>query len=420
MTDTIYTRKNEVCEQFLTAGNGLRALSTYNGDLQEFLFGREILHLDGDNDDDDYDEDGDNDDDDYDEDYDEAGRGALALKKYYQKSATALVAMLRRCSKLKKVSLTGDVLFCVNLDNLVPLGHLLHELDFLHDDENPTPVTGRALSDLLTRCGNLVKFHYSSRSSFRLGPADDEERDRLVLTALLPSCPLLEELELVSLSLVAAEAFFTGLGRTRTQIRKMRLHCCRLSESILRSIAGVETLKDLDLDCCQGLTDAGVAALGVLKLTRLSILDTWGDIVTFGGSGLTRSLTPAAFVSLTGAGADVSRTLEALCIRIEATPVVDADQLASAVASCPLLKTLSIGWGHDRDRAEDRMFGLEGLQAIVAGCPLLTDVSLRLDRLRCEYPATHCLDLKKCIPSSFLPDAAMRGKYPNIKWSHFC
>jgi hypothetical protein len=49
-------------------------------------------------------------------------------ESYYTQSAAAFIDMLRCCSRLHKVSLTGDALRSVNLEELLPYSNLFHEL----------------------------------------------------------------------------------------------------------------------------------------------------------------------------------------------------------------------------------------------------------------------------------------------------
>jgi hypothetical protein len=83
---------------------------------------------------------------------------------------------------------------------------------------------------------------------------------------------LLEELEFsyVELEFNQHSTRFSSLRHCK-HLRKLELSVCELSTSILRSLAGIETLKELELFDCDGLTHAGMAALVTLKLERLSL-----------------------------------------------------------------------------------------------------------------------------------------------------
>ena len=293
-------------------------------------------------------------------------RGADVVGFVREATAAALVDMIRRCSKLKKVSLTGDTLCGMKLEDLLPFGHLFHELHF--QDYSNDPATGQTISNLLCRYGNLRKFDYC-------GGVDTKERDRLVLTALCQSCPLLEELRLVDTSLDAFD-----------------------------KIAGMESLRDLDLDHCHGLTDAGMAALAVLRLTNL---------LKWEGRG---NLTEVALQSFVGA--NISHTLEDFYLNIDSDRLIDDELVATALASCHNLKELQVQWGEDKCTFGRN--GLDGLQAMAAGCPLLYTVALYATVPALHCIAAHCSNLKTCTTSLSSDDLRddLRTSYPAIEW-HF-
>jgi hypothetical protein len=326
------------------------------------------------------------------------------LLEHYKETAAAVVDMLRRCSKLKKVSLTGDTLCSMKLEDLLPFGHLFHELQIDVGVEIGIPATSQAVSNLLSRCGNLRKIYYT-------GDEGDEEKDRLALTALCQSCPLLEEVTLAEVSLVTLDAALAGFCSMR--IRKLALIECDLSASSLRTMSGMESLQDLELNNCRGLTDAGIAALAVLKLTKLIIWERGGDNLEAGNE-----MTEAAFESF--AGANISHTLESLQLDIGTDRVIDDERVATALASCRNLKSLQVELGDEKCIFGRN--GLDGLQAMVKGCPLLTTVTLcaTIPGLYCI--ATHCSNLKKCrSPQPVgvrdeLRENQLRTLYPAIEW----
>jgi hypothetical protein len=69
--------------------------------------------------------------------------GYLLPTDFYERSAAALIQLLRRCAKLKKVSLNGNTLWDMKLEELVPFGHLFHVLEFVRDYREPNPATGQ-------------------------------------------------------------------------------------------------------------------------------------------------------------------------------------------------------------------------------------------------------------------------------------
>jgi hypothetical protein len=201
--------------------------------------------------------------------------GTSLPDEYYMKADTALIDVLCRCSRLRKVSLNGDTLRTVNLEELLPYGYLFHELEFKSGGR--TVANTRAISKLLVNCSNLRKLIYEGS----LG----DEQDSPVLTAF-HRCPLLEELDLSSFSSNQQEPIpgaSTGAGagtristlinRNCRHLCKLSLQVCKLPASVLRSIAGMEALKELDLFNCDGITDAGIAVLATMKLVKLRIVD---------------------------------------------------------------------------------------------------------------------------------------------------
>ena len=63
--------------------------------------------------------------------------------------------------------------------------------------------------------------------------------------------------------------------------------------------------------------------------------------------------------------------------------------------------------------------GLEGLQAMAVGCPLLESVSLDLTVDGIHYLATHCPNLKECMPGNKLEKFVcddLQTLYPQVEW----
>ena len=312
------------------------------------------------------------------------------LYEYYETTAVGLLDMLRRCSKLKKVSLTGDTLYGVKLEELHPFDHLLHELHFEGDVGSRVPNTGQAITSLLSKCSNLKSFHYFS-SQIAPGDSVEIEKDRLVLNTLYQSCPLLEELSLMCVSRVTLGSFFSRLRLhpTLTHIHNLWVGMSDISESILHDIAGMDTLEQLSLSSCKGLTDAGFAFIAELKLKHLFISEYYYARRGF-APAYDNSMTEASLLSFLGA--NIGHTLEFFYLSIRSTQRIDADKVATAVASCHNLTSLQLDWGS----GDGSVFGLESAQAIATGCPLLTNVCLKLTLLGYEHMATHCAHLKRC------------------------
>jgi hypothetical protein len=362
----------ECCDDLLT-GTGLRTLTDLHQSLEEFSFARY------------------------------SGGESQA---YYTQIAAALIDVLRQCSRLHKVSLAGDTLYSVSPEELLPYGHLFHELVF--GSENRTTADAQAISNLLAKCSNLIKLKYAG---------SDVEHDSLIITAVSQSCPLLEELDLWWFSsdqqaqIAGADTVAGIINRSCKHLRKLRWAYCKLSASALRSIAGMESLKELDFLECQGLTDTGLALLATMKLESLFICRC-------------AQLTGAWIQSFVGS--NISQTLETfdLTFYSNRTPVDDV-QVATALASCRNLTTLVVCNGE-----EGCVFGcngLDGLQSMAAGCPLLADVSLSLTVPGLHYLGTHCTNLKNCAvfnspvvaataPEGFPSIEELKTLYPAVKW----
>jgi hypothetical protein len=328
---------------------------------------------------------------------------------YYTDTATVLIDVLRQCSRLHKVSLTGDALRSFNLEELLPYGHLFHELEV--ESEDRTVADAQAISNLLAKCSNLKKLCYDGSGN---------EQDSLVITAVCKSCPLLEELDLWWFSfnqqahIAGADTVADIMNRSCKHLRKLGLFCCKLSASILRSIAGMDALKELDLNECEGLTDAGMAVLATMKLESLTI---------YGRAQLTEAWIQS-FI-----GSNISQTLETFHLSAvgDGTPMDDV-QVATALASCHNLKKLDVSFG--RGGCVFGRNGLDGLKAMAMGCPLLADVSLFLTVPGLHYLGTHFTNLKKChvhnksmagatTPEGFPSIEELQTLYPAVKWTYF-
>jgi hypothetical protein len=185
----------------------------------------------------------------------------------------------------------------------------------------------------------------------------------------------------------------------------------------------MEALKELTLQGCHGLTDAGMAVLATVNLDCLSLR---------GNNGWSEASLQFFGVS------NISQTLESLDLYVyEHTTPIDDVQVATALASCHNLKKLTI---HSFD--DGCVFGrsgLDGLQAMATGCPLLTDVELHLTVPGLHYLATHCSNLKYCAvyynlvaggapppplahfrtPEGFPSIEELQTLYPAVKWRYF-
>jgi hypothetical protein len=379
LTLTCEGKATEIDERFLTE-TALNALSSHATNLEEFSYSRTASH----------------------------GNESIA---FYEATAAALIEMLGRCSKLNQVSLYGDFLRTVNLQDLHRFGRIFHGLWFGGGSTNHSAVSGQAISDLLSHCGNLRTFRYGG------GFAAGEVRDRLVLTALHQSCPLLEELDLLLLSAETMDAVLPGLGRGCPQLQRLYMSVCVFSESNLRSISLISSLQKLSIQYLALLTNGGIASLAALSLTELSIC----EVFVTGADAFDNGITEAALQSF--AGSNLSRTIEKLEIGVRmADRAMDVNVIAAAVSSCHKLTTLYVDWG----RGDRCALGFEALETITTGCPLLESVYLMLTFRGCKYLATHCARLKKCV--SLLPSMQsdpglchqLQARYPQIDWASLC
>jgi hypothetical protein len=235
------------------------------------------------------------------------------------------------------------------------------------------------------------------------------------------SCPLLEELYIWSCRSnqqveISGAGVFTLIGRNFKHLRKLTLASCELSVSILRNVAGIEALKELTLDNCGDLTDEGMIVLAMMKLEYLSLCVenrlTEAALEAFVGSNISRTL---ATFELKGSGDDR-----------DAVPL-DDDRVATALASCHNLKRLHIDSFFGYHGCLFGRNGLDGLQALAAGCPLLADVALHLTTSGIHCLGTHCANLKECYAISvaanrapgqeeFPPVEELRTLYPAVEW----
>jgi hypothetical protein len=220
--------------------------------------------------------------------------------------AAALVDVFRQCFRLYKVSLTGNA-----LDSVDPA-------DLIRSCDLPIAY-GQPVSNFLTSCSNLKKFGYVE---------SDDEQDALVMTALHQSCPLLEELELLSVSLNQQQksSFFTLANRNCKHLHTLRLSCCRaLSASAFQRIAEMEALRELKLHNCVGLSDAVLAVVATMKLVVLIIQD-------FQLSSDWTEASVQVFV-----GSTICQTLESFRLQIwfNTTPIDDVQVITAFAGAVP-------------------------------------------------------------------------------------
>jgi hypothetical protein len=198
---------------------------------------------------------------------------------------------------------------------------------------------------------------------------------------------------------------------------------------MLRGIAGMETVKELTLEDCVDLTDAGMAVLATMKLVTLCIYerhldDEYGDDDDDGDDDEWIVAFLQSFV-----GSNISQTLETFRLSVGGNHTsVDDVQVATALASCHNLKTLSVCCG-ENDGCVFGCNGLDGLQAMAAGCPLLTEVQLYLTAPGLHCLGTHCTNLRKCFvfnghmvetsaPEGFPSIEELQTLYPAVKWRY--
>jgi hypothetical protein len=178
----------------------------------------------------------------------------------------------------------------------------------------------------------------------------------------------------------------------------------------------MEALKELSLEWCAGVrgTAAGMAVFATMQLVRLYISELQRD-----------DWTDASLQSFVGSS--ISQTLESFELSADgdATPIDDI-QIATDLASCHNLKTLTVCLGEN-----DCVFGrdgLDGLQAMATGCPLLADIGLYVTLPGLHYLATHFTNLKKCrvfnadpeLEDGFPSIEELQTLYPAVKWGYCC
>jgi hypothetical protein len=329
-------------------------------------------------------------------------------KSYYEGTAEALIDIFCQCPHLQKVSLTGEALFNVNLDQLCLFGNIFHELEIQKEDSRMSDrqkaiADGRAVSDLLISCANLKKLRYARFTG---------EQDYVVITPR--SCPWLEDLELNWISIYGhadiSNAPLLDMFCTHcTNLRRLKLEFCRQFSPSLRRIARLEGLKELTFYQCGGLQDADMDVVATIKLAKLSI--------SAGAAGWTLAFL-RSFV-----GSNMSQTLESFYLSVDGkSEPMDDVEAALALASCHSLRTLYLGWGWE-ERCVFGRNGLDGLQAMTTGCPLLADFSLYLTVPALHYLGTHFASLKKCLvlgraTTGFPSIEELQSLYPAVEWDY--
>ena len=314
--------------------------------------------------------------------------------------AAALIDVLRQCTRLRKVSLALEALRAVNLNELLPYGHLFHELH-LHSGRGESSVGAyvQSISTLVTTCNGLRKLVYFGGGI---------EEDSLVLSAIHQSCPLLEELDLSAFSFAYADGFAL-ITRKCKHIRTLQFAHSHVSPSIVRSIAHMEAINDLAFNECKGLTDVEMAMIVTMRLKELCFFNCKNLI----------DVSRQSFV-----GSNISRTLESFALINSnfTTSSVDDIQLAISLASCHNLKKIFVRSSNPWVFGSS---GLEGLEALAAGCPLLAEVYLDLTDSGIHYLAAHCANLKTCMVFNRRADSIspvsvsfddLRTLYPAVEW----
>jgi hypothetical protein len=168
----------------------------------------------------------------------------------------------------------------------------------------------------------------------------------------------------------------------------------------------MESLTELNWCDCGILTDADLTVLATMRLETLSINDC--------KRGDWTEASVQVFV-----GSTISQTLELFRLQIwrNATPIDDV-RVITAFAGCHNLKKLALDWCGVQ--CVFGRSGLDGLQAMGTGCPLLAEVDFRLTVDGMYYIASHFTNLKTCMSSytglgvTLLSD--LRTLYPAIEW----
>ena len=170
-----------------------------------------------------------------------------------------MIDVLRQCTHLRKVSLTGASLRAVDLENLLPYGHLFHELHFYIKVQTTAYV--QVISNLLITCSNLRRISY-------LGSGIEE--DALFVAGICQACPFLEKLYLESFSFSKQEQIAIStlprISHACKYLHSLSLVRTDLSRSILQSIVGMKALKTLVVVSCEGLTRTDMDVLTPMRL----------------------------------------------------------------------------------------------------------------------------------------------------------
>ena len=345
---------------------------------------------------------------------------------YFMRTGRALIDLLRQCSHLQRVKLTGDTLRGIELNELFVFGHLFQELRFEGHDETRLGPSAQVIVTLLMKCVNLKKLMYS-------GSTMSIMNQRSILTTIAQSCLLLEELQLSSMAdSIVFDTTFPQLCQNLKHISKLNLSSCEFTDAIFLSISGMEQLNDLELYNCEGLTDLGISYLARLKLINLVIweIDYCESYMVHVRPSV---LTAEAFQSFRNPEAAISQSLESFRMNImNIDTLIDDGKLASALSTCHKLKHLHIHWG---SRCE---FGGQfsepfsesslGVVNMINNCPLLEVLFLPMTlhglmNVFGEHGCT-CINLKDAtigINSSHLTifqehnGIRFRTLYPHVK-----
>jgi hypothetical protein len=151
------------------------------------------------------------------------------------------------------------------------------------------------------------------------------------------------------------------------------------------------------------------------------------SLVELSISGFTDEWTGSVLQSFVGS--NISQSLEKFTVVAIMDPEADDVQIAMNLASCRKLSNLSFRWGYDGRGCVFGHSGLEGLQAMATGCPLLADVSMFLTLPALHYIGTHfsnlerCKILNECLPDTPTPEGfpsveELETLYPAVEWSY--
>jgi hypothetical protein len=152
--------------------------------------------------------------------------------EYLVQTAAALMDILRLCPNLVEVSLTGDVMNGVDLDELRPFGHLIRELNMPLPDETDPASAYQTVINLFGACINLrVLELYTNGFVPDDGP----------MAIPAQSCPLLEDLTLVG---------FTDDAALRSALDGFSLNCKHLVK--LRLLWSLRVEHESPMPHCNG------------------------------------------------------------------------------------------------------------------------------------------------------------------------